>query len=168
MRSIVIALAVARILAMPCEAVAQSLDIGGIEIRIGQDQESVLTQLGAVYRLQNVQVNSESKSWSVYRRGAENEGIGSFWLTNGLIIAIEKRWEFAPNWPGRSSRALFSNALAETKRIGGARCEFRLEELGAEYGVFGFITSCGRYTLTYQLPGPANDNTSYAVTLTVK
>ena len=138
----------------------QSLDIGGIEIRLGQSQESVLTQLGAVYRLQNMPVSGDYKWWSVYRKDASSGEIdvGSFWLKNGVVINIEKEWQFGPD---KSPHDLFNTALADAKRLGGKQCTFGLEEIDKQYGVTGYTTTCGRFQLAYQIPAKTPQNVVY-------
>jgi hypothetical protein len=138
-------LASSALLTIPGEAASQSLDIGGIELRLGQPVQEALRGLSAY----QVRYDDRSESWIVTQRGRDPfELLGVLSATQGLVSSISKHYSLNTSY---ESVAVYSQASREVRRRGGRNCSTREAEL-ATGAIRGFETQCGPYRLVYSLP----------------
>jgi hypothetical protein len=131
-------------------AQAQSLDIGGVELHIGQDVNEALRLLS------HYQVQYTGSSWIVTQKaGREFVPLGTISATDNELTFISKQfYSFS-----RSDGEIYTIASRETRRRGGAACLTR-EMTNASDQVTGFETQCGIYKLTYYISSRMADGTS--------
>lgn len=126
----------------------QSLDIGGIEIRMGQQTTEVVSQLRAAYA---VIFDEGTKSWFVTKI-RDGTGpfvwVGHFAATNGTVSFISKGYVLS----GVDDLAtVYTQAINELHKRGGKNC-VTLPVAFAD-GVVGLVkTTCGQYALNLMLP----------------
>ncbi len=128
---------------------AQSLDIGGIELRIGQNVDEALESLSAY----NVQWNKDH--WFV------TQGLGKGLKLLGTFSSQEKHITFISKsfWIKNSGDApeVYTRASEEIRRRGGDSCITR--EFKNNGIISSFITQCGPYELTYTMPWHSKEGT---------
>ena len=126
-------------------AAAQRLDIGGIELYLGQGAGDALRSLSAY----TARYYDENQSWYVTQKvGTEYRLLGHFAATDGKISFIAKRYHLASEHDG--ARA-YTQALRDAKKRGGASCQMRAVE-GTDDLVHQIETVCGSYRLSYFFP----------------
>lgn len=134
----------------PAAAFGQALDIGGIEIRLGQDASTTLRAL-ASYR---VAYNQGMRSWFVSQQVGERvEWLGHFRADDGKVTFISKGYPLSD--PDDTPR-VFSHALRDVRRRGGPACVTRTVEWTDDM-VHEIETRCGKYRLTYSFPFKSDD-----------
>jgi hypothetical protein len=124
-------------------ATAQALDIGGIELRLGQPPEDALRSL-ASYQVQFV----ESRWFVSQKIGARYELIGNFSATGDAITFIGKSFPIKSDGDVSEVNTVASKEL---RRRGGNACSTREAEY-TDNLINGFETQCGAYKLTYTMP----------------
>ena len=142
---------------------AQSLDIGGIELRIGQPTEAVISQLRVAYILT---YQDEVKRWLVSQQeGSLQVSLGQFDSRDGVVTFIAK--DYHVRQPSDLAH-IYTTGMRETQRRGGSACT--TVPLAWSDNVFLTIeTNCGRYKLSLGLPFTVGDaQYSASVQLTVK
>jgi hypothetical protein len=128
-------------LGLSTQSQAQTLDIGGIEIRLGQSTASALAALRTVYK---VQYFDEMETWGVTRPDKPTYGIGSIRVRDGLVSSISKDY-FDAN--GVSGFDQHFQALRDALARGGSSCMTKIVEDAERKGI---ITNCGRYLVLWQ------------------
>lgn len=122
---------------------AQSLDIGGIELRLGQKVDE------AIRSLSSYQVQYVNGSWIVTQKnGNLHQFLGSIGATDNIITFINKSFDIDVN---ESAPEAYTRAFREVRRRGGVNCATREVEY-TDGLVRAFETQCGLYKLTYSMP----------------
>jgi hypothetical protein len=124
-------------------AAAESLDVGGIELHLGQKVDDALKLLSSY------QVQRSSGSWVISQKtGEKYEFLGAISATNNALSFISKSFQMdAPE----SALEIYSLASRELHRRGGGQCS-TYESKFSDGIVRGFETRCGVYVLTYYMP----------------
>jgi hypothetical protein len=122
-------------------ASAQSLDIGGIELHIGQKIDDALKSLSAY------NVSFQHDQWIVTQDlGNRMQLLGSIAAKDNFITYIVKSVNL--RGPGEAPEA-YTRANEEVRRRGGEACFTR--EVKNNGIIDSFITQCGPYELTYYM-----------------
>jgi hypothetical protein len=123
-------------------ASAQSLDIGGIELRIGQKIDDALKSLSAY------NVSFKNDQWIVTQGlGDQTELLGTIGARENLVNFISK--SFRLRGPGDAPE-VYTRASKEACRRGGDSC--LTSEVKNNGTIHSFLTQCGPYELTYTMP----------------
>lgn len=130
-------------LGMVHAAQAQSLDIGGIELRLGQKVDEALRSLSSY------QVQYSSSSWIVTQKaGKQYQVLGSIGATDNAISFISKSLDMSAN---EGAPEAYTRASKEVRRRGGMTCVTREVEYTDDL-IRAFETQCGPYKLSYFMP----------------
>lgn len=122
---------------------AQSLDIGGIELRLGQKVDEALRSLSSY------QVQYSNGSWIVTQKvGNLYQVLGSIGATANVISFISKSFDMNEN---EGAPEAYTRASKELRRRGGTTCITREVEY-TDGLIRGFETQCGPYKLSYYMP----------------
>lgn len=122
---------------------AQSLDIGGIELRIGQKVDEALRTL-SLYQVQH-----NNGAWLVTQKlGNLYQFLGSIKAADNVISFIGKDFNISEN---ESASEVYTRASREVRRRGGTTCTTREVEF-TDGVVRAFETQCGPYKLQYFMP----------------
>jgi hypothetical protein len=125
---------------------AQSLDVGGIELRLGQKVDEALRLLSSY----QVQYGSEYGSgvWVVTQQvGNLPQVFGGIRATANVITFINKSFPMNEN---EEAPEAYTRASKELRRRGGTTCATReVEYTGL---IRGLETQCGAYKLSYSMP----------------
>ena len=141
-------------------AQAQSLDIGGIELRLGQKVDEALRSLSSY------QVKYSSGSWVVTQKVGElHQVLGTISARDNAITFIGKVF----NWSANAGDATeYTRASEEVHRRGGMTCVTREVEW-TDGLIHAFETQCGLFKLSYFLPDRFNGELSRAgVNISIK
>ncbi len=132
-------------------ALAQSLDVGGIELRLGQKIDEALRSLSSY------QVQHNSGSWIVTQKiGKRHQLLGSIGAKDNAIIFISKSFEMNAN---EGAPEVYTRASKEVRRRGGMTCTTREVEYSDNL-IHEFETQCGPYNLSYSMPFKTTDGNS--------
>lgn len=125
-----------------------SLDIGGIELRVGQKIDEALRLLSPY------KVEFNNGSWFVTQKsGNAYQILGIISAENNVISFITK--SFNMNSP-EDLADVYTRASKELRRRGGTTCAIR--ELEVTNGlIIGFETKCGPYKLSVFMPSKINN-----------
>lgn len=125
-------------------AYSQSLDIGGIELRVGQKVDDALRSLS------HYQVQYVSSSWFVSQKvGKQHQHLGAIGAKANVVSFISKHYQLDEN---EDSQTTYTLASKELRRRGGKTCS--TSEVEYTDGLIrSFQTDCGAYELTYMMPG---------------
>lgn len=122
---------------------AQSLDIGGIELRLGQKGDEALRSLSSY------QVQYSNDSWIVTQKvGNLHQVLGLIGATGNSISFISKSFDMNEN---EGAPETYTRASQELRRRGGTTCTTREVEYTDDL-IRGFETQCGLYKLYYYMP----------------
>jgi hypothetical protein len=143
------------------QAGAQSLDIGGIELHLGQSSTDALKSLSAY----QVRYSESAKIWLISQRGeAPFEMLGTFGVENGKVSIISKSYNLPSEY---DSQRVYSQASFEVHRRGGNACDTHELEFN-DNEIHGIETRCGSYRLIYYLPFTFNSvNTGPGISLSL-
>lgn len=150
MRTIVLSLL---LLCASDDAWAQSLQVGGLNVTIGEPFEGAMVRLSAVYEMQYLESSSNDveRLWVVWRRAPGRETIGLLRERNGAVTAITRYWNRVPDTLARD----FPRFLDEAKRLGGTTdCSTTAKFVnGDDDGMVltGYRTVCGRYMIDHDI-----------------
>jgi hypothetical protein len=142
-------------------AKAQSLDIAGIELRIGQDASE------AVRALNVYEVRFQDGSWFVSQKiDGKYRWYGNFAAQNGKISFISKGFPLADDY---DAARVYTQASKELRRRGGTECQTREVEFTDDI-IHQFETRCGLYKLTFHIPTrtSANENVMPGVSIQLR
>lgn len=129
---------------------AQSLDIGGIELRLGQKADEALRSLSSY------QVQYSNGSWIVTQKvGNLHQFLGSIGATANVVSFISKSFDINEN---EGAAEIYTRASKELRRRGGTTCATREVEY-TDGLIHGFDTQCGPYRLSYYMPSKTADGT---------
>ena len=132
-------------MAWASNGLAQSLDIGGIDLRLGQDVPDALKALSA-YR---VQYDDQAKTWFVtQKRGDLFEWLGSFRAIDNKVSSISRGYTISDD--GDTQR-VYTRAAKDVRQHGGSNCTMRDVEF-TDNLIREIETQCGLYRLTYSFP----------------
>jgi len=122
---------------------AQSLDIGGIELRLGQKVDEALRSLSP-YRVQYI-----NDLWFVSQKvGDRYQLLGMIGASSNVITFISKYFDMNED---EDAQELYTRASKELRRRGGTTCS--TGELESTDGLIrGFENQCGPYHLHYYMP----------------
>jgi hypothetical protein len=124
---------------------AQGLDIGGIELHLGQDVAAALNALSSY----QVRYNEEGKFWIVTQRGESPfELLGSLSAIDGKLSTISKSYRLTTQY---DTQRVYTQASRDVHRRGGNVCETREVEYTDDQ-IRNIETRCGRYRLSYSFP----------------
>ena len=124
-------------------AKAQSLDIGGIELRLGQKVDEALRSLSSYH------VRYSSGSWIVTQTAGEQfQVLGSISATDNVISFINKSFDTS-SYEGVPEA--YTRASKEVRRRGGMACVTG-EVRHTDNLIRSFQTWCGPYELSYLMP----------------
>ena len=127
---------------------AQSLDIGGIELRLGQKIDEALRSLSSY------QVQYSSGSWIVTQKvGNLYQVLGSIGATDNVISFVSKSFDMSEN---EGAPEAYTRASKEVRRRGDMTCATREVEY-TDSLVREFETQCGPYKLSYSMPFKTTD-----------
>lgn len=136
-------------------ASAQSLDIGGIELHIGQKIDDALKSLSAY------NVSFEKNQWIVTQGlGDQTELLGTISAEENLIRFISR--DFRLRGPGDAPE-VYTRASEEVRRRGGDACFTR--EVKNNGRISSFMTQCGPYELIYLMPCKSLEGITYNGTI---
>lgn len=128
-------------------APAQSLDIGGIELHLGQKVDEALRSLSPY------QVQYSGGAWYVSQKvGNMYQFLGVISARGNVISSMSKIFNANEN---ESVAEVYTRASNEIRRQGGSNCTTR--EMVRSKGFRGFQTQCGTYMLEYIMPVKATD-----------
>lgn len=124
---------------------SQTLDIGGIPLRIDQDASEAVQSMAAY----QVKYENSIRAWFVSQKvGDRFEYLGSFDAVDGKVASIVKSYRAVD---ADDVARIYTQASKEVRRLGGPTCVMR--EVEYTDGVIRVIeTTCGRYRLAYSLP----------------
>ena len=134
-------------LAMPALK-AQALDIGGIELRLGQSSTSALAALKVAY---DVRYEESLKIWTVLRKRSADESyvwVGHIGVDDGLVKRISKSYPMKDPYELTDVLTL---ALRDAQKRGGTACTTWPQEM-TDDRFWGFTTTCGPYEMSLTLP----------------
>ena len=97
----------------------QALDIGGIELRLGQISSSALSDLRVAY---DVRYEDAFKVWSVFRKRSLNDPfffIGQLYVDDGLVTRIVKEYDTSDPY---ALVRTFTLAMKDVTTRGGSAC----------------------------------------------
>ena len=133
---------------MAHEAHAQSLDIGGIELRLGQKIDEALRSLSSY------QVQHSGGSWIVTQKvGNLYQVLGSIGPTDNVISFVSKSFDMSAS---DDAPEAYTRASKEVRRRGGMTCATREVEY-TDGLVRAFETQCGPYKLSCSMPFKTTD-----------
>jgi hypothetical protein len=136
-------------LAGPSSVRSQSLDIGGIEIHLGQDLPSTLSKLQSAY---DVKYEDALKLWSVSKKRTGNDPynvIGRVGVTGETVSLVERIYDLGDVYDLQN---VYSVAMLETRKRGGTSCH--TSPYGPSSALYWRIdTVCGQYMVSLILPG---------------
>jgi hypothetical protein len=136
-------LVVALSVGMVHPAHAQSLDVGGIELRLGQKVDEALRSLSSY------QVQRTGGSWIVTQKvGNLYQILGLMSATDNVITFINKSFDMSTN---EGAPEAYTSASKEVRRRGGMTCATREVEY-TDNLIRAFETQCGPYKLSYYMP----------------
>jgi hypothetical protein len=128
---------------------AQSLDIGGIELTIGQPIETALAKLSGVYAVRFDDTDSgDWKTWNVETKEGD-KSLGAVSSVGGKVALIQKDYHFPSTG---DVPPMYTTAMTETQRRGGKVCTTKTPRTGSDSMIRMITTDCGKYTLTLHLP----------------
>lgn len=123
----------------------QSLDIGGIDVRLGQSLGTALSQVQAVYSVVHL---PETADWLVTEKSSNNP-VGSLTARDGLVVSVGSYYPIAND--GEDVVETYTLAMRAAQRRGGKQCTTSPIEYSS--GRFPEIrTFCGQYKLSLFLP----------------
>lgn len=126
----------------PSPVAAQALDVGGIEIQLGQNISDAVKSL-STYK---VRYSDEGKTWIVTQAGKDPfELIGTLHATAGRVTGITKVYHVSSQY---DTQRVYTQAAQEVRRRGGAICEMREVEY-TDNQIHDIETRCGFYRLIY-------------------
>jgi hypothetical protein len=142
-------------------AEGQSLDIGGIQVRLGQNVADALRALSSY----QARYSEDAKLWLVTQRGeSQYELLGMLSATEGRISGITKVYNLSNQY---DSQRVYTQASRELHRLGGNACETREVEL-ADDQIHSIETRCGLYRLTYSFASTYQaDNVGAGISINV-
>jgi hypothetical protein len=124
---------------------AQALDIGGIELRLGQNVAEGLRALSSY----QVRYTEDAQLWLVTQRGeSPYQLLGTVAATDGKISTIEKSYWLSTQY---DTRRVYTQASREVHRRGGTACDTR-EVAFTDDQIHKLETRCGLYRLSYMFP----------------
>jgi hypothetical protein len=140
---------------------AQSLDVGNIELRIGQDKKNALKSLSLFFVKKNehLGISVDYEMYNIYNHsGADNSGdklLGLIKVKQNKISEINKIYR----WDGDSSNtttavdewSLYSLARSDIHKRGGKNCKIKERVVENTELVYGFEKICGPYHLIYNI-----------------
>ncbi len=127
---------------------SQSLDIGGIELRLGQKVDEALRSLSSY------QVQYSNGSWIVTQKvGNLYQALGAIGATANVISFISKSFNMDEN---EGTPETYTRASKELRRRGGTNCTTREVEF-TDGLIHEFETQCGPYKLNYYMPSKTAD-----------
>ena len=122
---------------------AQSLDIGGVELRLEQKVDEALRSLSSY------QVQYSNGSWIVTQKvGNVYQVLGSIGATENIVSFISKTFNMSEN---EGAPEAYTRASKEVRRRGGMTCATREVEY-TDSLIRAFETQCGLYKLSYSMP----------------
>lgn len=130
-------------------AFAQSLDIGGVELRLGQDVSEAIKSL-SMYKVTYIET---AQSWFVFRPESRTfSPIGNVSAKNNKINWISKSYDVDQN---SNLSLVYASASNELRRRAGTSCAYKEREIGGSE-VNGYLhiieKHCGFYNLSLGLP----------------
>jgi len=124
-------------------AYAESLDIGGIELHLGQKVDDALRSL-STYHVQYI-----GSSWFVSQKvGDVYMSLGVIAATDKIISYISKSFDINEN---EEAPKVYTRAANELRRLGGTDCT-TYEIVMSDELIHSFETQCSSYKLTYNMP----------------
>ena len=141
---------------------SQALDVGGIELHLGQPATEAVQALSG-YQLR---YSDESKGWTVTQRGeSPYELLGYFSAKDGKVAFISKSYHMSSQY---DAQRIYNVASQELRRRGGTACTTRVIEYTDDL-VHEFETQCGGYRLSYYLPSRlGSDNVDAGISISVR
>ena len=137
------------VMTAPVVAPGQALDIGGIELHIGQDVTAALNSLGPY----QVRYDDGLKSWFVSQSVAgEPQWLGHFGAVDGKVSFISKGFRLSD---AVDTPRVYTLASQEVRRRGGPSCVTR-EVTWSDGLVHEIETRCGSYRLVLSFPYSMN------------
>ena len=122
---------------------AQSLEIGGIELRLGQKVDEALRSL-STYQVQYI-----GDIWLVSQKvGDMYMSLGVIGATDKIISYISKSFNINEN---EDAPKVYTRAANELHRLGGTTCATH-ERVFSDSLIHGFETQCGPFKLIYDMP----------------
>lgn len=126
----------------------QRLDIGGIELSLGQDISVALSKLSA-YKV----TYNDNAGWYVSQLvGDEYQLLGALAATAAKVSLLTKQYSLPEPW---DTQGVYTLAAKDVRRLGGPNCATRDVEY-TDDTIHAIETQCGRYKLTLFLPGRYN------------
>ena len=137
---------------LPTICSAQALDIGGVELRLGQDVTAAVAQLKSLY---DVSYDDASKTWFVSKRKTATEvtWLGNIEANGGRVARLTKAYTISNEADVITPYTL---AMREVQRRGGTTCSTAPIER-TDDSFHEVRTTCGAYSLTLHLPWVTTD-----------
>jgi|ERR1035437_77491 hypothetical protein len=123
---------------------AQSLEIGGIAVRLGEDFSSVASRFRPLY-----DVDYFETFWFVAKHVAPVPvPVGQLWVKENKVVGIAKG-----HYDVRDELMMdvYTTAYREIQQLGGKACQTSNVEW-PDGSIQGISTSCGRYELVFRFP----------------
>jgi hypothetical protein len=128
------------------------LDIGGIEVQVGQHIDSVLPRFLANY---DIFFHEELRRWFVSNKtGGRTVILGNLEVVRDRVTLVQKVYDYNDDLYKLSE--VYSLALRDVQSRSGTTCSVRIHEWPSG-GVQSVISTCGRYALTFSLPYKSQD-----------
>ena len=148
---------------LPVQAArGQSLDIGGIEIALGENTSAALERLRKSFEVLHIAVldSGTAKTWAVLTFGRESLVTGSLREMSGSVVRLSK------NAVLPSPRAVAVEYIKwDTelrRRSGNVPCKMTYESHTASSSkttvLSGIVTTCGRYSMSLNTPSDLSEN----------
>ena len=137
---------------------AQTLDVGGIEVRLG---ESGTTALGDLRTAYDVRYEENIGMWSVFRKRAANDPfvlVGQLYIKGGIVSRIMKDYEVSDPY---DLVDVYSTGMKYLQKRGGSDCKSWPQEM-TDNRFWSVHTICGTYELTLNLPNRVRGQSSAA------
>jgi hypothetical protein len=127
---------------------AQTLDIGGIELRLGESGTTALADLRSAY---DVRYEESIGMWSIFRKRVADDPyvfVGQVYIKAGVVSRIVKDYELTDQY---DLVDVYSTAMKQVRKRGGATCNTWPQEM-TDGRFWSIHTTCGSYELTLNLP----------------
>jgi hypothetical protein len=136
-------------------AVAQTLDVGGFDVRLGESFAAAAGRLSVVYELQNLpglsKFGTGGKVWWIRRKDADRTILGELDEKDGNIVGITRQ---SSGDAYQLSRDYVSYWREAQRAAGGVDCTTEPDFVADPGGnvptrLTGYTTTCGRYRVSY-------------------
>jgi hypothetical protein len=152
---------------IPCITCAQSLDVGGVNLTLGQNESDVIKNLGRFYSLPKSDESVINITWRSVLDKNGNQ-IGGFEVRNGVLTVVQKIYDLQGS--NNSFSTIYAIGSAEVENKGGKNCRFKEHSQDPQKGmpyIHYILKQCGSYRLILSLPYNSRSEQSKSPSLTL-